>query len=86
MKQSKVPKEYAGLFYFRDLDLRPERLSDYPYSLSVEQCRELYARGWLFHSREDALRVREIMRRAYIQAVACAKGSDAILFDRPLMP
>lgn len=71
------------MFYLRELDLKPERLKKYPYPLSPAQCDELYVRGWLFHSREDALRVREIMRKAYVHAVVSAKGSDSILFDRP---
>lgn len=84
MKNAKVPGEYASMYYLRELDLKPALLSDYPHRLSLSQCRELYRRGWLFHRREDALRAREIMKRAYIYASVVAKGADSIFFDRLL--
>lgn len=77
-----IPAEYENLYYLSGLDLKPKRLGDYLFSLSLERCQELYNQGWLFHTREDALRVREVMRRAYINEVMALKGADNILFDR----
>lgn len=78
--------EYEDLYYLGGLDLKPKRLGNYPHDLSLEQCGELYKQGWLFHTREDALRVREVMRCAYINEVITVKGADCILFNRPLRP
>ena len=77
-----IPVEYEDLYYLGDLDLKPKRLGDYPFGLSLGQCRKLYAQGWLFHTRKEALRVREVMRRAYINEVMALKGADNILFNR----
>lgn len=85
-KKTHVPKEFASLYYLRGLDLMPEPFRNYPHEMDIEQCRRLYRQGWLFHDCEDALRVREIMRRAYVDGVMRAKGGDNILFDRPLCP
>lgn len=82
--ESHIPVGYENLYYLSGLDLKPKRLGDYPFSLSLERCRELYNQGWLFHTREDALRVREVMKRAYINEVMTVKGVDNILFNRPL--
>lgn len=84
--KTNVPDAYADFYYLRDVDLKPKRLGDYPFGLSLEQCRKLYAQGWLFHTRKDALRVREVMRRAYINEVMGLKGADSILFNRPSCP
>lgn len=78
--------EYEDLYYLGDLDLKPKRLGNYPHDLSLERCRQLYKQGWLFHTSEDALRVREVMRRAYINEAIALKGADSILFNRPLRP
>lgn len=85
-EQSNIPKEFEDLYYLRGLDLYPEQFRDYPNRMSIEQCRAMYRQGWLFHSCDDALRVREIMRRAYVDGVMACKGSDNILFKRPLCP
>lgn len=85
-KISHLPAGYEDLYYFSELDMKPKRLGDYPYELSLERCRELYDQGWLFHSMEDASRVREVMRRAYVNEVMAAKGAGCILFKRPLRP
>lgn len=85
-KATHIPAEYEGLYYLGDMDLMPKRLRDYPSCLGIERCQMLYEQGWLFHTREDALRVRETMRRAYINDVMAIKGSDNILFNRPLQP
>lgn len=82
--ESHIPVGYENLYYLSGLDLKPKRLEDYPFSLSLERCRELYNQGWLFHTREDALRVREVMKRAYVNEVMTVKGVDNILFNRPL--
>lgn len=79
---SHIPAEYENLYCLSSLDLKPKRLGDYPFGLSLGQCRKLYAQGWLFHTLEEALRVREVMRRAYINEVMALKGADNILFDR----
>lgn len=81
--ESHIPVGYESLYYLSGLDLKPKRLGDYPSSLSLERCRELYNQGWLFHTREDALRVREVMKRAYVNEVMTVKGVDNILFNRP---
>lgn len=86
MNQIDIPAEFADFYFLRDFDLLPERLGDTSRSLSLTRCRELYSRGWLFHSREDALRVREVMRRAYVDHVMAVKGSDNVIFNRPLCP
>ena len=86
MKKTNVPDAYADFYYLRGIDLHAERLGDYPLRLSLEQCQELYNQGWLFHTKEDALRVRETMRRAYVNEVMNVKGSDSITFNRPLHP
>lgn len=86
MKQNDIPAEFADFYYLRGLDLFPERLGDYPNHLSLNQCRNLYNLGWLFHTRKDALRVRETMRQAYVNHVMSIKGSDSIVFKRPLCP
>lgn len=86
MKENNIPAEFADFYYFGDFDLLPKRLGDYPGHLSLDQCRNLYHIGWLFHTREDALRAREVMRRAYVCHVLTIKGSDSIIFRRPLCP
>ena len=86
MKENNIPAEFADFYYLSDFDLGPKRLGDYPGHLSLDQCRNLYHIGWLFHTREDALRVREVMRRAYVSHVMEIKGSDSIIFKRPLCP
>ena len=69
-------KEY---WYLREGDLRPERLADnLILRLDARRCRNLYKSGLLFHNRKDALRVREIMLRAYISEAMRVKGADAI--------
>ena len=83
---SRIPPEYENLYYLSCLDLKPKRLGDYPFGLSLERCRELYNQGWLFHTREDAMRVREVMKRAYVNEVMTVKGVDNILFNRHLRP
>lgn len=86
-KKSNIPAEFADMFYLREIDLMPERLGENKsVRLNLEKCRELYRQGWLFHNREDALRSRETMRCAYVDTVMRIKGSDNILFDRPLCP
>lgn len=86
MVQNNIPAEFADFYYLREIDLFPERLGDYPHLLGVEQCRKFYNLGWLFHTREDALRAREVLRQAYITHVMAIKGSDNIVFKRPLCP
>lgn len=83
---SNVPKQFENLYYFRGLDLEPELFKYYPSVKYLHECRELYRQGWFFHRIEDAYRVREIMRRAYVDSVMAAKGSDNIIFKRPLCP
>lgn len=85
-RASHIPAKYKNLYYLGDLDLMPKRLVEYPSGLSLERCRELYNKGWLFHTREDALRVREVMRRAYVNGVMEIKGSECILFKRFMRP
>lgn len=86
--KNNVPEEFADFYYLRELDLYPERLGDLPYYMGIEQCREFYKQGWLFHTREDAMRVREVMVRAYISEVMRLKGSQGVKveFVRPLCP
>lgn len=84
-----IPTEFAGFFYLRGADLLPEVLGEtYPHSLTIKQCRALYKNGWLFHSREDALRIREVMKRAYVCEVIRIKGDAGVKveFVRPLCP
>lgn len=86
MKQNYIPAEFADFYYLRDIDLFPERLGEYPHHLSLDQCRSFYNHGWLFHTREDAMRVREAMMQGYVNHVMAVKGSDNIIFKRPLCP
>lgn len=86
MEQNNIPAEFADFYFLRGGDLRPERFSLYPYSVDLKRCRELYLQGWIFHTEEDAWRVRECMRRAYVNQVMQIKGSDSIVFDGPLCP
>lgn len=78
-----IPEKYKDFYYLRDIDLNAKRLADYPFSLNEAQCQELYKEGWLFKTHEDAMRVREVMRRAYVNQVMQVKGADSILFKRP---
>lgn len=86
MKKNNIPAEFADFYYLSDFDLLPKRLGDYPGYLRLDKCRNFYNLGWLFHTREDALRAREVMRRAYVSHVMAIKGSDSIIFKRPLCP
>lgn len=86
MKENNIPAEFADFYYFGDFDMSPKRLGDYHGHLSLDQCRNLYHLVWLFHTREDALRAREVMRLAYVCHVMAIKGSDSIIFKRPLCP
>lgn len=86
MEQNNIPAEFADFYFLRGGDLKPERFSLYPYSVDLKRCRELYMQGWIFHTEEDAWRVREYMRRAYVDNVMQLKGSDSIVFVRPLCP
>lgn len=86
MKQNNIPAEFADYYYLRSIDLFPERLGDHHLHMGINQCREFYKRGLLFHTREDAMRSREAMMRGYIAEVVRLKGSVNIRFDRPLCP
>lgn len=82
-----IAPAFHEMFYLGGIDLMPERLGDYPLgSMDESQCREYYDRGLLFHTREDALRVRESMMRAMVDAVMECKGADSIRFHRPNCP
>lgn len=84
-----IPDEFADFYYLRSIDLMPEQLGEnYPYDMNIEQCRSMYKQGLLFHSLEDALRVREIMMRAFIYEVICIKGTQSVVVElvRPLCP
>lgn len=82
-KRNYICPKYAGYYYLRSFDLRPERLDENcPCDMGEAFCEELNAQGLLFRTREDALRVREVMLRAYVNEVMAVKGADSILFKR----
>lgn len=83
-----IPSEYADMYYIRSLDLVPKKLSESPFTLTIDECRTLYKKGLLFNNRMDACRVRNAMWSGMVSAVIKSKGIEFvnIEFKRPLCP
>lgn len=62
-----IPEKYKNSYYFRDIDLHAERLSDYPFPMSETQCDTFKRMGFIFDSREEAEKARKIMLDAYFK-------------------
>lgn len=62
-----IPERYKDSYYLRDIDLRAERLADYPFPMGETQCDTFKRMGLIFDSREEADNARTIMINAYFK-------------------